>query len=217
MSLNPLVTQTLSTAQISIEIAATAAFALSGILEAVRKKLDVVGMTVVAFLAAFGGGTLRDVLLDRRPFFWVEHSWYVWAVLLLCLSAGAWLRGHHLAPTQQAMLWPDALGLGLFAASGTQIALAANMPALVAVLMGVMTAVFGGVLRDIVCNEIPSAFHGHQPYAVCAFAGGWVVVGAQALSLTSAVGLALGAAAASGLRLLALWRDWRLPDLRIHR
>jgi uncharacterized membrane protein YeiH len=83
--------------------------------------------------------------------------------------------------------------------------------------MGVMTAVFGGVLRDIVCNEIPSAFHGHQPYAVCAFAGGWVVVGAQALGLSSAVGLALGAAAASGLRLLALWRDWRLPDLRIHR
>ena len=217
MTLNPLVTQTLTTAQIAIEIAATAAFALSGILEAVRKKLDVVGMTVVAFLAAFGGGTLRDVLLDRRPFFWVEHSWYVWAVLGLCVVTGAWLRGHHLALTERAMQWPDALGLGLFAASGTQIALAANMPPLIAVLMGVMTAVFGGVLRDVVCNEIPSAFHGHQPYAVCAFAGGWVVVACHFLALDSGIALALGASAASGLRLLAMWRDWRLPDLRIHR
>ena len=217
MALNPLVTQTLSTAQTAIEIVATAAFAVSGILEGVRKRLDGVGVTVVAFLAAFGGGTLRDVLLDRRPFFWVEHHWYLWAVLLLCLATGLWLRGHHLAPTQQAMLWPDALGLGLFAASGAQIALAAQMPALVAVLMGVTTAVFGGVLRDIVCNEIPSAFRDHRPYAVCAFAGGWLVVGAAWLGWTDALGLALGAATATVLRLLALWRGWRLPDLRIHR
>jgi uncharacterized membrane protein YeiH len=217
MALNPLVTQTLSTTQTVIEVAATAAFALSGILEAVRKRLDVVGMTVVAFLAAFGGGTLRDVLLDRRPFFWVEHSWYVWAVLLLCLGTGAWLRHRHLAPTQQAMQWPDALGLGLFAASGTQIALAAHMPPLIAVLMGVMTAVFGGVLRDIVCNEIPSAFHDHRPYAVCAFVGGWLVVGARWLGLDETAALALGAAGATALRLLAMWRDWRLPGMRIHR
>ncbi|WP_342131563.1 trimeric intracellular cation channel family protein [Hydrogenophaga sp. OTU3427] len=217
MPLNPLVTQTLSTTQTAIEIAATAAFALSGIVEAVRKRLDVVGVTVVAFATAFGGGTLRDVLLDRRPFFWVEHSWYAWAVLVLCLGTGAWLRSHHLAPTQQAMQWPDALGLGLFAASGTQIALAAGMPPLIAVLMGVMTAVFGGVLRDIVCNEIPSAFRDHRPYAVCAFVGGWLVVGAQWLGLAETAALALGAAGATALRLLAMWRDWRLPGMRIHR
>ena len=76
------------------------------------------------------------------------------------------------------MQWPDALGLGLFSAGGTQIALAQGLPAIVAVLMGVVTAVFGGVLRDIVCNEIPSAFSDHRPYAVCAFAGGWVLVAA---------------------------------------
>ena len=215
MALNPLVTQTLSTTQTVIEVAATAAFALSGILEAVRKRLDVVGMTVVAFLAAFGGGTLRDVLLDRRPFFWVEHSWYVWAVLLLCLGTGAWLRHRHLAPTQQAMQWPDALGLGLFAASGTQIALAAHMPPLIAVLMGVMTAVFGGVLRDIVCNEIPSAFHDHRPYAVCAFVGGWLVVGASALQLPEWGVLLLGAVTTSGLRLAALRQDVELPRWRV--
>ena len=214
MSLNPLVTQTLSTAQITIEIAATAAFALSGILEAVRKKLDVVGMTVVAFLAAFGGGTLRDVLLDRRPFFWVEHSWYVWAVLGLCLGTGAWLRHRHLAPTQQAMQWPDALGLGLFAATGVHQALLLDMPALVAVLMGLITGVFGGVLRDVVCNEIPTAFHDHRPYAVCAFVGGWVYVGLWQLDAPGWLALVACVGVTAGLRALALWRNWQLPAWR---
>jgi uncharacterized membrane protein YeiH len=73
------------------------------------------------------------------------------------------------------------------------------------------------VLRDIVCNEIPSAFRDHRPYAVCAFAGGWLVVGVAWLGWADELGLALGAAAATALRLLALWRGWRLPDLRIHR
>ena len=155
----------------AIEACATLAFALSGLLEAARKRLDVVGVCLVAGLTAFGGGTLRDVLLDRRPFFWVEHANWLWVLLGLCLAAMLFLRARHFAPTARAMQWPDALGLGLFSASGTQIALAQGLPAIVAVLMGVVTAVFGGVLRDIVCNEIPSAFADHRPYALCAFAG----------------------------------------------
>ena len=201
----------LSTAQTAIEVVATAAFAISGVLEASRKKLDAVGVVVVAGLAAFGGGTLRDVLLDRRPFFWVEHPWYVWAVLALGIAAMLFMRARHRAPTARAMLWPDALGLGLFSASGTQIALESQMPGLVAVLMGVVTAAFGGVLRDIVCNEIPSAFRDHRPYAVCAFAGGWMLIGARALDASPTAALAVGAAAAMLLRLLALRFDWRLP------
>jgi uncharacterized membrane protein YeiH len=209
--------QTLTHAQVGIEITAIAAFALSGAIEGARKQLDAVGVAVVACLTAFGGGTLRDVLLDRRPFFWVEHAWYLWVVFGLCALAMLTMRARHFHPTERAMQWPDALGLGLFAASGTQIALTAGMPALVAVVMGVITSVFGGVLRDIVCNEIPSAFRDHRPYAVCAFAGGWLVVGVAWLGWADELGLALGAAAATALRLLALWRGWRLPDLRIHR
>lgn len=206
----------LSTLQTALEIAATAAFALSGVIEAARKRLDAVGVCAVGFLAAFGGGTLRDVLLDRRPFFWVQHAAYAWAVLALCVGAMLLLRSRHLRLTERAMMWPDAIGLGLFAASGTQIALAAQMPWLVAVLMGVVTAVFGGVLRDVVCNEIPSAFRDHRPYAVCAFAGGWTVVLAQRLGAGEAVALAAGAVAATALRLLALRFDWRLPAWRAH-
>jgi uncharacterized membrane protein YeiH len=201
----------LSHAQTVIEAAATIAFALSGLLEAARKRLDAVGVCVVAGLAAFGGGTLRDVLLDRRPFFWVEHAAWLWALLALCIGAMLFLRARHFALTERAMLWPDALGLGLFTASGAQIALGAGMPAIVAVLMGMVTAVFGGVLRDIVCNEIPSAFRDHRPYAVCSFFGGWVLVSAHALGAPQGVGLACAAATASALRLLALVTGFTLP------
>ena len=200
----------LATAQVAAEAAATVAFALSGLIEAARKKLDAVGVCVVAGLAAFGGGTLRDILLDRRPFFWVEHAWWLWVLLALCAGAMLFMRSRHLEPTARAAQWPDALGLGLFAAGGTQIALAASMPAIVAVLMGVVTAVFGGVLRDIVCNEIPRAFRDHQPYAVCGFAGAWVLVLLEPLA-GSGIALLAGAATATLLRGLVLLTGWKLP------
>lgn len=206
---------TLSNAQIAIEAAATVAFAASGLLAAARKRLDAVGVCIVAGLAAFGGGTLRDVLLDRRPFFWVAHAGWLWALLALCVAAMLFMRAQHFAATERAMQWPDAFGLGLFAASGTQIALQADAPALVAVLMGTMTAVFGGVLRDIVCNEIPRAFSDHQPYAVCAFVGAWVVVLGYRLDMDDWLGMVSGAATALLLRALALWTGWTLPRWNI--
>ena len=213
--MNVTVTDTLSGVQTSLELAGTIAFALSGVVEAARKKLDAVGVCAVACVAAFGGGTLRDVLLDRRPLFWIEQSWYLWCVLALCVVAMQLMRAKHFRPTEKSMQWPDALGLGLFAASGTQIALDMQMPALIAVLMGVITATFGGVLRDIVCNEIPTAFHDHHPYAVCAFVGGWVVVALNLLALDANAVLMIGAATVTALRLAALYFEWRLPTWKI--
>ena len=195
----------------AIESAATIAFAVSGVLAAARKRLDAVGVCIVAGLAAFGGGTLRDILLDRRPFFWVERAGWLWTLLVLCALAMLFMRARHFAPTERAMQWPDALGLGLFTASGTQIALNTGAPAIVAVLMGVVTAVFGGVLRDIVCNEIPSAFSDHRPYAICAFAGGWVLVAAHALGIVDWVGLVAAVLVAAVLRGLALLTGYTLP------
>jgi uncharacterized membrane protein YeiH len=194
-----------------VEACATLAFALSGLLEAARKRLDAVGVCLVTGLAAFGGGTLRDVLLDRRPFVWVAHSEWLWILLALSIAGMAFLRARHFAPTERAMQWPDALGLGLFSASGTQLALDQGLPGIVAVLMGVITATFGGVLRDIVCNEIPTALRDHRPYAVCAFAGGWVLVLAQHGGVPAGVGLVLAAACATGLRCLALLTGYTLP------
>lgn len=205
---------TLSNALTAIEAAATIAFALSGLVEAARKRLDAVGVAVVAGLTAFGGGTVRDVLLDRRPFFWVEHVGWVWAMLALTAGAMLFMRARHLQPTMRATQWPDAIGLGLFSAHGVQIALDQGLPAIVAVLMGMITAVFGGVLRDIVCNEIPSAFSDHRPYAICAFFGGWVLVGAQAGGLPEAAALLAAAGVTTGLRAWAMLTDFTLPQWR---
>ena len=204
----------LSHTQIAVEVVATIAFALSGVIEGARKRLDAVGICVVAGLAAFGGGTVRDVLLDRRPLFWVQHAGWVWVLLALCIGAMLFMRAHHLEPTRRAMQWPDALGLGLFTAGGTQIALDAEMPAVVAVILGVVTAVFGGVLRDVVCNEIPRAFSDHRPYAICAFAGGWVMVLTHAAELPQWGSLLAAAGTATALRAAALALDWRLPAWR---
>ena len=194
------------------EIIGTVAFALSGLIEAARKKLDLVGMIMVSGLAAFGGGTLRDVLLDRRPFFWIENSIWVWFLIAVCVVALLFMRARHLEPTQRAMQWPDAIGLGFFAAGGTQLALTAQVPAIIAVIMGVVTAIFGGVLRDIVVNEIPKAFSDHIPYSVIAFTGGWVVVALNYLMVEAFVAVAIGAILTIVLRILALFYGWRLPS-----
>ncbi|MEO7939956.1 MAG: trimeric intracellular cation channel family protein [Burkholderiaceae bacterium] len=203
------------TVRLLVELGATAAFALSGVLEAARKRLDAVGVCVVGFLAAFGGGTVRDLLLDQRPFFWVHHVAVLWGILGLCGFAMLFMRQRHLQLTERAIQWPDALGLGLFAATGVHQALLLEMPAIVAVLMGIITGVFGGVLRDMVCNEIPTAFKDHRPYAVCAFIGGWVYVGLWQLAAPGWLALVACVAITAGLRALAVWRNWELPAWRV--
>jgi len=203
------------TLRLLIELLGTAAFALSGLLEAARKRLDAVGICVVAFLTAFGGGTLRDLLLDRRPFFWVQHVELLWGVMALCVVAMLFLRQHHLKLTEKAIQWPDALGLGLFTATGVHLALMDHLPVLVAVLMGLTTGVFGGVLRDMVCNEVPTAFRDHRPYAVCAFAGGWIYAGLWLLDAPGWMALVACILVTAGLRMVALWRNWELPAWRV--
>ena len=210
MSSNSLLT--LTNTQVVIEAIAIISFALSGLMEAARKKMDAVGICVVAGLAAFGGGTLRDLLLDRRPYFWVEHANWLWLLLLLCVGSMVFMRARHFEPTERIMLWPDALGLGLFTAGGTQMALQASNPAIVAVLMGVISAVFGGVLRDIVCNEIPRAFQDHRPYAVCSFIGAWIMVGANMLGWPDWVALFTASAAVVAMRMAALQFNIVLPS-----
>jgi len=194
-----------------VEAAANVAFALSGLLAGIRKRLDVVGLCVVMGLAAFGGGTLRDVLLDRRPFFWVAHPGWLWILIGVGVTAIFLLRASHFQFTERAIQWPDALGLGLFTASGTQLALAQDLPAIVAVLMGVVSATFGGILRDVVCNDIPTALRDRSPYAVCAFAGGWMYVLALYLAWSPGTAFLLAAATATGMRVWALWSRYELP------
>ena len=196
----------LSTAQYVVELVAVLAFALSGIIEAARRRLDAVGVCTVAGLAAFGGGTIRDVLLDRRPLFWVAHSELLWMVLFLCIGAMLFMRARHFDLTERAMQWPDAIGLGLFTAGGTQIALDSEVPALVAVTMGMITAVF---------DDIPRVLSDHRPYAVCAFVGGWVMVFCVWLGLSEWASLVIAASVATFSRMLAMRLDWQIPSWKV--
>jgi uncharacterized membrane protein YeiH len=194
----------LETFLITLEALGVLAFALSGIMEAARKQFDLVGVVMIGAVTAFGGGTLRDVLLDRRPFFWVEQEFWVWALILVGLALPFFFKATHIALTEKAILIPDAVGLGIFAAGGTHLALVAGMSPMIAVLMGVITAVAGGVLRDVLVNEVPRAFHDHQPYAAIAFAGGWVLVLLGYLNTPEYLDVAIAAILMVAIRLIAV-------------
>jgi uncharacterized membrane protein YeiH len=199
---------------IALEAIGVLAFALSGIIEAARKHFDVVGVVMVGAIAAFGGGTLRDVLLDRRPFFWEEQEVWVWVLLGIGVALPFFIKANHIALTERAILIPDAFGLGIFAAGGTHLALISGASPMIAVLMGVITAVVGGVLRDVLVNEVPRAFHDHQPYAVLAFAGAWVVVLLSYLETPTSIDVLIGASFIIVLRLLAIKFGWELKRFR---
>lgn len=194
-----------------LESLAIVAFAISGVIGALRKRMDIVGICVCAFLAAFGGGTLRDVLLDRRPFFWVEHQTLLLAVLAISIACATFIRRAHLERGQRFLQIPDTIGLGLFCATGTHLSATFGQPPLVAILMGIITGTFGGVLRDLVSNEIPELFRDHRPYALCAAAGGTSYVLLIALESSHWVAMTACASVTIGLRAIAIYFDFTLP------
>jgi uncharacterized membrane protein YeiH len=157
-----------------IEIMAILVGAFSGFIEARRKRMDLVGVFTVAFITAFGGGTLRDILLDKRPLFWVIHQEYAILIFVLALVAAPLIRTLRHVVSERLIVIADAVGLGLFSVAGVSSALDAHMPLFIASMMGVITGIFGGVLRDIVCNEVPMVFRDGKPYALCAFLGNWM-------------------------------------------
>jgi uncharacterized membrane protein YeiH len=195
-----------------VEVVAVLACAFSGFAEAQRKDMDVVGVYVVAFLTAFGGGTLRDVLLDRRPFFWVEHEQYPIIVLAMTLIATPLLRLAHRVIPNPAFVAADAIGLAFFSIGGVALALDVGMSPFVASIMGVVTGVFGGVLRDIVLNEVPMVLRDGRPYAIASFIGCWLYIVMARAGASPALALWTAAVTTTGFR-LAAWRfDWSIKE-----
>ncbi|TWT94827.1 hypothetical protein Pla108_36780 [Botrimarina colliarenosi] len=193
----------------TIELAAVAASALYGILRGVRNGFDVVGIFSVAAATAFGGGTLRDLFLDRRPLFWVERESLLWMVLGLSVIGAIVPR--RLARIEPLLIWPDAIGLGLFSVAGTAVALQSGMTPLIAAVMGVITGTFGGVICDVIFNETPSLFRTTPLCATCALLGSVVYLAMAALEVPVTVSQPVATAAAATLRLVAVWRNWTLP------
>ncbi|MCS7100755.1 MAG: trimeric intracellular cation channel family protein [Burkholderiaceae bacterium] len=194
----------------AIELVAVLAFAFSGFAEAHGKRMDAVGVFTVAFVTAFGGGTLRDLLLDRRPFYWVEHYEYVLLILALTLVAPLLLRLAQRVIPAAAFIVADAVGLGFFSISGTALAAQAQLPWIVAAMLGVITGVAGGILRDVIVNEVPMVLRDGRPYALAAFVGCCVYLLLAYLGAPAGAALWSSAALIVAIRLLALWRGWRI-------
>lgn len=198
---------TLDTLLYGIGLAAVAVNAASGVLEAGRRPFDLFGMVVVALAAALGGGSLRDVLLDRTVF-WIADQSYLIAAIIAGLATFALVRLVKLPG--KLFLLPDAIGLALFTVSGTQAALAVGAPWLVASLMGVITGVFGGILRDMLCNEVPLVFTG-ELYATASWAGALLLVGLVSAGVATGWAALAGGALVLTIRLGAIVFGWRLP------
>ena len=197
-----------------LEIIGTVAFGASGLIAAARKKLDMVGVVLLVLVTAFGGGTLRDILLDRHPFFWMQNEIWIWLLAGLAILTQFLVKARNIELSAKAIDWPDAIGLGVFAASGTQIALDLGNSPLIASIMGVITAAFGGLIRDVLIAQIPGLVNDHQLYASLAFVGGLFIWLLQYLNVDNTVAALIGAITIIVVRILAIRLGWKLPAWR---
>jgi len=191
-----------------VGMAAVAVSALTGVLDSGRKQMDLIGALLVGVATALGGGTIRDLLLDRNVF-WVVDQTYLVVALCTALATFFVARSLHLPP--RLFLIPDALGLALFTIVGTQVALQWHAPWLVASLMGVTTGVVGGVLRDILCNDVPLVFLKGELYASAAWLGALSLIGLQELGLHGIWASWIAMSVVLALRLLAIRFHLTLP------
>ncbi len=192
-----------------IEFLGVAVFAISGALAGARKGFDLFGVAVIAIVTAVGGGTLRDLLLDRHPVFWIGDPGYFWAAL--AATAAALIYARLWVATRKALLIADALGMAFFAIGGTQIALNTGQLPVIAVLMGMTTGVAGGMLRDLLIGEVPLILRPGRLYATAA------ILGATAFLLLRPLPAApwIGMAVAAGIRLLAIRYELVLPVVAV--
>ena len=192
----------------TLDLLGVAVFAISGALMAARKELDLLGVIVAATVTAIGGGTLRDLLLDRNPIFWIADPTYPTVILAAALLTLFYTR--HARVPERALLLADAGGLALFTLSGASIAAQLGLPAPSVVLMGTMTGCAGGLLRDVLCNEVPLILR-RDVYATAAIAGAIVYLLATWVGADDLVAVLLGMGTVIALRIAAIYRGLHLP------
>ncbi|MDR3394852.1 MAG: trimeric intracellular cation channel family protein [Parasulfuritortus sp.] len=194
-----------------LDLCAVSVCAITATLEARRSELDMFGVLVIAVIAGIGGGTVRDLLLGRLPVYWVHDATYV-AVGLVASTLTFFLIRHLRVP-KNFFLIPDALGMALFTVIGTRVALNLDVPWLIAALMGMITAVFGGVIRDILCNEVPLIFR-TDIYATASLVGALMLIGLDDVGVEHNLALMLAMFGTVAIRLAAIRWHIHLPRLR---
>jgi uncharacterized membrane protein YeiH len=198
----------------ALSLVGVAVFAASGALAAGRRGFDWIGVGVIAVVTAIGGGTLRDLLLDRHPIFWVADPAYL--QVILAAAAGTLLYVQFRRPPDALLLIADALGLAFFTISGAQVAEQQGLPGVGVVAMGAITGTAGGVLRDVLCNEVPLLFGPLDTlYATAAIAGASVYLVLQGLDVERTSAALAGMGVIAALRLAAIVWRLRLPAVRV--
>jgi len=189
-----------------LEASAVIVLSISGMIKAAQKKMDIVGAYALALLSAFGGGTLRDIMLERRPFFWIENDYFLFVILFICMIMAYQKGMYRLAmKLHNRSNTIDAIGLALFSLSGLIAALAKDISFLPASLIGVITGVAGGVIRDIIVNEIPVIFRPSGLYAIAAFIGCWIYILCSYLSLPNLISIIISSVVVVAIRLLSVF------------
>ena len=188
-----------------LDLFGVAVFAVTGTLAAGRKRMDVFGIIMVALVTALGGGTIRDVVLGKVPVFWIVGPVY----LIVAIAAGllTFVLARFVRTPASILLPADALGLAVFTVIGAQKAMDANVSGLVVVIMGVMTGVAGGILRDLLCGEIPLILR-REVYATASLAGGLLFLLLSELQVNSNVAALSAIVTVLLVRLAAI--RWRL-------
>lgn len=192
-----------------LDYASVFIFALTGALAASRQQLDIVGFAFVSCLTAVGGGTMRDVLLDRNPIFWIAQPAYIGVACMAALIV--FFTAHLFESRLRSLIWLDSVALAVAVAAGTGVALALDQPVLVVVLMGTITGCMGGLLRDVVLDDVPVVLRQGELYVTAAFAGATVAALIRPLFPDAIVPLALCAGVTWGLRAGSLAFGWSLP------
>jgi uncharacterized membrane protein YeiH len=186
-------------------------FATTGALVASRKQMDIVGFVLLGVSTGIGGGTIRDVLMDARPVFWVREPTYL--VTCVLVSCAAFFLAHIPQSRFRLLLWCDAVGVALFAVTGAEKALLAGTAPIVAVTMGVITATFGGIVRDILGGESPVILT-REIYVSAALGGAALFVLLAEIGIARDYALASGFLLAFAIRAAALQWSWSLPRYR---
>ncbi len=192
-----------------LDYASVLVFAASGALVASRAQLDIVGFAFIACLTAVGGGTVRDVLLDRNPVFWMGDPM---PILLATGVAGVVFFSAHLVESRlRWVIWLDTFALAIAVPAGVAAALELNHGAVIVVLMGMATGSLGGLMRDVVCNEVPLVLKQGELYISCAMAGAIVAVTLVSFGLPTATALMACAGVTWVTRAGSLAFGWHLP------
>ncbi|NMP30349.1 trimeric intracellular cation channel family protein [Thalassotalea sp. M1531] len=187
-------------------------FALSGALMAGRYQLDPFGVVVLAAVTAVGGGTIRDIILNT-PVFWVEKTYYLWVICVTAVLTIAFIRRPKRIP-KRFLLIADAFGLALFAVVGTEKALGLGAPISAAIVLGTITAVAGGMIRDVLCNVIPMILR-QEIYATAAMLGSGLYAILIAWQVSDTLAIIFAVAGALILRLAAIYWQVSLPAFQI--